>query len=482
MLRRTKIVATIGPATDTYARLEKLLLAGVNVVRLNFSHGQISDHQRRVTMIRKICAEHQLHIAIMGDLQGPKIRIAQFSNNKVQLITGQSFILDTQLAVRSGDKNRVGIDYPQLIDDCAVGDELLLDDGRVTMQVTEKSSTSLTCKVLTGGLLSNNKGINKKGGGLSASALTAKDKRDINSAVELDLDYLAVSFPRSAEDMQTARQLVKEAGGECRLVAKIERAEAVSSDKVLDAIICASDVVMVARGDLGVEIGDAALIAVQKKIISRTRKLNRVVITATQMMESMVDSPLPTRAEVFDVANAVLDGTDAVMLSAETAAGNYPVETVEAMARIIIGAEQDSSTQTSSHRLNRCFLAVDETMAMCAMYAANHMPAIKAIICLTESGNTTLLMSRISSGIPIIALTSHPKTTRRVAMYRGVHAIPFDSGATLNAEVNQRAVSQLLNKQLVVEGDLVIITKGDYVDAQGGTNTLKLIKVSSNIQ
>ena len=346
MLRRTKIVATIGPATDTYARLEKLLLAGVNVVRLNFSHGQISDHQRRVTMIRKICAEHQLHIAIMGDLQGPKIRIAQFSNNKVQLITGQSFILDTQLAVRSGDKNRVGIDYPQLIDDCAVGDELLLDDGRVTMQVTEKSSTSLTCKVLTGGLLSNNKGINKKGGGLSASALTAKDKRDINSAVELDLDYLAVSFPRSAEDMQTARQLVKEAGGECRLVAKIERAEAVSSDKVLDAIICASDVVMVARGDLGVEIGDAALIAVQKKIISRTRKLNRVVITATQMMESMVDSPLPTRAEVFDVANAVLDGTDAVMLSAETAAGNYPVETVEAMARIIIGAEQDSSTQT----------------------------------------------------------------------------------------------------------------------------------------
>jgi len=481
MFRRTKIVATIGPATDTLESLEALLLAGVNVVRLNFSHGKVDHHRKRVAMIREICEKNQLHIAILGDLQGPKIRIARFVDARVNLKAKQRFTLDVKLAESAGDSRQVAIDYPQLIDDCEVGDELLLDDGRITMAVIEKTSSKLHCQVINGGELSDNKGINKKGGGLSAEALTAKDKQDILSAAELELDYLAVSFPRNADDMRSARQLVKQAGADCRLVAKIERAEAVASDKTLDEIIVASDAVMVARGDLGVEIGDAALIAVQKKIISRARKLNRVVITATQMMESMIDSPLPTRAEVFDVANAVLDGTDAVMLSAETAAGRYPVETVKAMVRIIKGAEQERSTQTSSHRLNREFIGVDETMAMCAMYAANHMGSIAAIICLTESGNTTLLMSRISSGIPIIAMTRHPKTTRRVAMYRGVQTLPFDTGTTLNAEVNQRAVAELLKRKFVIEGDLVLITKGDYVDAQGGTNTLKLVKVGSEI-
>ncbi|MCJ8337393.1 MAG: pyruvate kinase [Pseudomonadales bacterium] len=481
-MRRTKIVATIGPATDTLPQLEALLLSGVNVVRLNFSHGHSSDHQRRVEMIRDICHRHQLHIAIMGDLQGPKIRIARFTNTKVTLKSGQQFTLDTTLDNDAGDSEQVGIDYPQLIADCELGDELLLDDGRVTMQVIEKTNTSLVCTVINGGPLSNNKGINKKGGGLSAAALTDKDKQDILIAAQLELDYLAVSFPRNAADMHYARELVTASGANCRLVAKIERAEAVANDQVLDELILASDVVMVARGDLGVEIGDAALIATQKKIISRARKLNRVVITATQMMESMIDSPLPTRAEVFDVANAVLDGTDAVMLSAETAAGSYPVETVQAMDRIILGAEQDRSTRESNHRLNREFEQVDETIAMSAMYAANHMPGVKAIICLTESGNTTLLMSRISSGIPIIAMSRHPQTSRRVAMYRGVQTIPFDTGTALNAEVNQRAVESLVERGFVSAGDFVLITKGDYVDAQGGTNTMKLVKVGGEVR
>jgi len=481
MTRRTKIVATIGPATDQPEVMEQLLLAGVNVVRLNFSHGEPDDHRKRVEMIRQLCQHHQLNISILGDLQGPKIRIARFQQGKAELVAGQQFTLSTEMAKDAGNNTGVAVDYPQLIADCEAGDELLLDDGRITMKVISKDLHTLSCEVLNGGILSNNKGINKKGGGLSAPALTEKDCNDIRTAAELDLDYLAVSFPRCAGDMMQARDLVREAGGRSGLVAKIERAEAVADDETLDALIAASDAVMVARGDLGVEIGDAALIATQKKIIARARKLNRVVITATQMMESMIDNPLPTRAEVFDVANAVLDGTDAVMLSAESAAGQYPVATVEAMVRIINGAELDSSTQTSGHRLYRDFADTDETIAMSAMYAANHMPDIKAVICLTESGKTTLLMSRISSGMPIVALTRHPRTARRVALYRGVQTIHFDTDRIPNAEINERAVELLERRGILNAGDKVLITKGDYINAHGGTNTLKVVTVGQPI-
>jgi len=481
MQRRTKIVATLGPATSSPEAIEQLVLAGVNVVRLNFSHGCAQDHQQRAELVRQLAKKHGRFVAILGDLQGPKIRIARFKQQKIQLQEGQSFILDAALDSDAGDEYRVGIDYKALVSDSQPGDILLLDDGRVELEVKTVQGQEIHCSVRVAGPLSNNKGINRQGGGLSASALTDKDKQDIRTAAELEVDYLAVSFPRSGEDIEYARRLLREAGGEGGLIAKIERAEAVSDTDVLDEIIAASDGVMVARGDLGVEIGDAELIGVQKHIIERARSLNRVVITATQMMESMITSPMPTRAEVFDVANAVLDGTDAVMLSAETAAGDYPVQTVEAMARVILGAEKHPSNHRSKHRINEDFEDVDETIALSAMYAANHLKGVTAIICMTETGATPLLMSRIRSEQPIFAFSRHPHTQRKVAIYRGVKTVPFHSEDIPNEQINQRAVDELLRRGVVQEGDRVIITKGDYINAQGGTNTMKVVRVSQNI-
>lgn len=480
--RRTKIVSTLGPATDNPAVLERLILAGVNVVRLNFSHGAPEDHRRRADLVREFARKHQRFVAVLGDLQGPKIRIARFKEGRISLAVGDQFILDAELERDAGNQERVGIDYKDLPKDCCAGDLLLLDDGRVVLEVEAIEDACIHCRVTVAGTLSNNKGINRQGGGLSAPALTDKDKADIKLAAEIGVDYLAVSFPRCAADIELARDLLHEAGGKAGLVAKIERAETVTDEKVLDDIIRASEAVMVARGDLGVEIGDAQLIAVQKHIISRARCLNTVVITATQMMESMINSPLPTRAEVFDVANAVLDGTDAVMLSAETAAGDFPVQTVEAMARVILGAEQHPQAHTSSHRLNQEFSQIDESIAMSAMYTANHLEGVKAIICMTETGNTPLLMSRISSQLPILAFTPQTDTQARVALYRGVNTIPFDTSTMGHAEINQRAVDALVERGLVVEGDLVIITKGDYVNVHGGTNTLKIVRVGQPIQ
>ncbi|GGC00801.1 pyruvate kinase [Marinobacterium zhoushanense] len=482
MQRRTKIVATLGPATDTPEAIEALVKAGVNVVRLNFSHGSPQDHQRRASLVREFGAKHGRYVAVLGDLQGPKIRIARFAETKVQLTKGQRFDLDAALDKNAGDATCVGIDYEELVSDSNPGDILLLDDGRVELEVVAVEGSRIQCEVLIGGPLSNNKGINRKGGGLSAGALTEKDFADIKTAAEIGVDYLAVSFPRSAADMNQARELLRAAGGKAGLVAKIERAETVQDPKVLDEIILASEAVMVARGDLGVEIGDAELIGVQKHIISRARTLNRLVITATQMMESMITQPMPTRAEVFDVANAVLDGTDAVMLSAETAAGAYPIETVEAMARVIIGAEKHPQAHKSKHRLSESFRHIDESIALSAMYAANHLEGVKAIICMTETGATPLLMSRIRSPQPIFAYSRHPDTQYRVALYRGVKTVPFDTANLPAAEINQLAVDELVRREVVSKGDLVLITKGDYLNAQGGTNTLKIVRVGDQIR
>ena len=383
MKRRTKIVTTLGPATDNYETLEQLILAGANVVRLNFSHGTPEDHKRRADWVREISEKHEKFVAILGDLQGPKIRIAKFKDDKkVQLEEGQGFVLDLSLDKHSGDEKTVGVDYPQLAEDCGPGDVLLLDDGRVRLEVLKVEDNKVFTTVILAGPLSNNKGINKLGGGLSAPALTDKDKNDIVTASEIGVDYVAVSFPRSPDDMHQARQLLTAAGSTAELIAKIERAETVLDHDLLDEIILASDGVMVARGDLGVEIGDPELIGVQKHIISRSRTLDRTVITATQMMESMITNPFPTRAEVFDVANAVLDGTDAVMCSAETAAGSFPIETVKVMNDVCIGAEKVRAAQTSKHRLNEQFKRTDEAIAMSVMYAANHLKGVKAIICL----------------------------------------------------------------------------------------------------
>ncbi|MDH3899937.1 MAG: pyruvate kinase, partial [Gammaproteobacteria bacterium] len=413
MPRRTKIVATLGPATDEPHVLDNMIKAGMDVVRVNFSHGEPDDHIKRAEHARNRSRAFGHQVGVIADLQGPKIRINRFRDGKILLNKDDHFILDANLDVDAGTQERVGLTYQNLPDDVTRGDTLLLDDGQLVLWVEDVSGSEVQCRVVVGGELSNNKGINRHGGGLSASAITAKDRSDIEVAAKMDADYVAVSFPRTADDINLARELLQQAGGHGGIVAKIERAEALDA---LEEIIEAADVVMIARGDLGVEIGDAELPAVQKRIIKIARSLDRVVITATQMMQSMIENPIPTRAEVFDVANAVIDGTDAVMLSAETATGKYPAKVIEAMDRICAGAERQRSTLASERRTHIRFRRADEAIAKATMYTANSL-GVKAIAALTESGATPLWMSRISSGIPIYAMTRHVETRRKVTLY-----------------------------------------------------------------
>lgn len=479
MLRRTKIIATLGPATDEPGVMEGLFRAGVDVVRLNFSHGDAATHTARANTVRELTRKTNRHVGVLVDLQGPKIRIARFKNTKVFLKDGQDFALDINLGQNDGDETQVGITYEPLAHDVKPGNMLLLDDGRVVMEVVNVANGRVNCKVVVGGDLSNNKGINLQGGGLSAAALTEQDKEHIKIAAQIGADYLAVSFPRTADDINEARRLLQEAGSDAGIVAKIERAEALH-DGVIESIIEASDAIMVARGDLGVEIGDANLPAAQKSLITLARGMNRAVITATQMMESMIYNPIPTRAEVFDVANAVLDGTDAIMLSAETASGKFPVKAVEAMDRVCMETEKQRSVRRSSHRVDMQFKRTDEAIAMSAMYMANHTP-IKAIAALTESGSTPLWMSRISSGIPIFAFTSHAKTCGKVTLYRGVFPVLFKHDSPDHVAVNRAIIDKLKRRKQVEKGDRVIITKGDLTGVPGGTNALKVVCVGEGL-
>lgn len=472
-LRRTKIVVTLGPSLDDPLMLERVILAGAVVFRANFSHGDIHTHEKRIQLVRKIAAEHQRIVAILVDLQGPKIRIGRFKNKKIKLEEGQSFILDTKLPDDAGDEQSVSLDYKNLPNDVQENDTLLLDDGRLVLNVLKVEPTKIYCRVAVGGELSNNKGINRLGGGLSAAALTDKDRTDIKEAVRLQADYIAVSFPRHADDIKEARILLKAAGGQPGIIAKIERAEAVSN---LDHIIQASDAVMIARGDLGVEIGDAELPAVQKKIIKIARVFHKPVITATQMLETMIQNTIPTRAEVSDVANAVLDGTDAVMLSGETAVGKYPDKAVAAMDRICLHAEKHASIRTMRNNKDHTFKYVDEAIAMATMYTANHLD-IKAIIALTESGTTPLLMSRVNSHIPIYGLSRIEMTLRRMTLYRGVYPILFDATHIDRRILNQAATMELQKLKILEQNDLVIITKGDLIGIHGRTNSLKILTV-----
>ncbi|MFB9216854.1 pyruvate kinase [Vibrio sinaloensis] len=473
--RRTKIVSTLGPSTDKPGMLEAILEAGVNVVRMNFSHGSADDHRQRATRVRNIAAKLGTHVAILGDLQGPKIRVSTFAEGKIHLNVGDNFTLDSELKPGEGNQDSVGLDYKALPQDVSTGDILLLDDGRVQLKVMGVTETQVRTKVVIGGTLSNNKGINKKGGGLSADALTEKDKNDIKLAAEIKVDFLAVSFPRNGEDMKYARRLARDAGLQARLVAKVERAETVECEENIDDIIRASDAVMVARGDLGVEIGDPELVGVQKQLIRRARSLNRTVITATQMMESMMENPMPTRAEVMDVANAVLDGTDAVMLSGETAAGKYPLETVRSMAEVCLGAEKMADINRSSYRMEEVFESSEETISMSTMFAANHMRGIKGIVTLTESGRTALMTSRLSSGLPIFALSRNESTLNLTALYRGVFPVYFDSKGDTGLETAQSAVDTLKKRGLLDDGDIVIITQGDVMDVVGSTNCMRIL-------
>jgi len=474
MLRRTKIVATLGPASDDPETLGRMIEAGMTVARLNFSHGGADEHRRRAAALREAAESTGRDVGLLGDLQGPKIRVRRFANHSVALADGDPFFLDSTLGMMDGNEEGVGVALETLHEDLKADDILLLNDGMITLKVDSIDGTRIHTTVVNGGILSDHKGINLKGGGLSAAALTDIDKDNIKLAAELNADFLAVSFVRSAADVLEARRLFEEAGGEGLIVAKIERVEAVED---IDSIIDASDVIMVARGDLGVEIGYAELTGIQKKLIRMTRKAHKIVITATQMMESMIQNPIPTRAEVSDVANAVMDGTDAAMLSGETAVGQYPVEAISAMAEVCVGAEKyPLSTGRTTHRLNDRFELVDEAIAMATMYTANHM-SVKAIIALTESGSTARWMSRIRSDIPIYAFTPHKATSRRVALYRGVYPVSFAINLENPRRLYQDIFNTLLYYELVDVDDLVIFTKGDLDNVSGNTNAMKVLKV-----
>jgi pyruvate kinase len=473
MPRATRIVATLGPAVSDPAVLRRMLAAGVDVVRLNFSHGQASDHVERARIVRETAQALGREVAIIADLQGPKIRIGKFADGRVDLLAGTRFVLDANCEL--GTVERVGLDYKELVGDVAPGSVLLLDDGLIKLVVKSIQGREIVTEVAVGGVLSNNKGINRQGGGLTAPALTAKDMEDIKTAANLAADYIAVSFPKNKEDMYMARQLLRAAGGHAQLIAKIERAEAITA---LDEIIDASDGIMVARGDLAVEVGTATVPGLQKRMLKQARENNKVTITATQMMESMIHNPVPTRAEVSDVANAVLDGTDAVMLSAETAAGRYPVETVETMAQICTEAEKSVAVELDRDFMDRRFTRIDQSIAMATLFTAFHLNA-RAIASLTDSGSTALWMSRHNCGCPIFALTPRIATQRRLALYRNVRAFYLEQ-STDRDEVLQAAEDLLLAKGEVQRGDLVVLTIGEPMGKPGGTNTMKIVRVGEH--
>ena len=472
--RSTKIVATLGPASSDAAVLERMFLAGVDVVRLNFSHGTAADHIKRAELVRETCRKVGRAVGIMADLQGPKIRVGKFKDGKIVLKTGDPFVLDANVV--TGDAQRVGLDYKELPRDVKAGDVLLLDDGKLVLDVVNVQGSEIQTVTRHGGVLSNNKGINRQGGGLTAPALTPKDIDDIRTAAEMKVDYLAVSFPKSGADMYMARELLRAAGGHAMLIAKIERAEAIPA---LEDIMHACDGIMVARGDLAVEVGDATVPALQKRMIRLARELNKITITATQMMESMISSPVPTRAEVSDVANAVLDGTDAVMLSAESASGQYPVETIAAMNRICIEAEKSQPVTLENEFLNRVFTRVDQSIAMAALFTAYHLK-VKAIASLTESGSTALWMSRLNCGVPIYALTAQTFTRYRCTLFRDVYPLMVKYVGHDREELLAEAEAVLVANGAVKPGDLIVLTIGEPIGKSGGTNTMKIVKVGEH--
>ena len=477
-MRRTKIVATLGPATDRPGMLARLVAAGLDAARLNYSHGSAVDHAARARAVREAAMAAGREIGLIADLQGPKIRLECFCNGTVELTEGARFLIDAEWPSAAGTVERVGVSYSALPGDVRAGDTLLVDDGRIVLGVERITGQVIETTVITGGPLSDHKGINRQGGGLSAPALTPKDRDDLVHALNHGADYIAVSFPRTAEDIESARALIHAAGGRAGIIAKIERAEALDH---AEEIIAAADCIMIARGDLGVEIGDARLPPAQKRLVRLARAQHRSVITATQMMESMIEHPLPTRAEVFDVANAVLDGTDAVMLSGETSVGAYPDRAVAAMSRICMGAEHEWSDPASSILPDAAFERVDEAIAISAIYCGNRI-GVKAIAALTESGTTTLWMSRMNTAIPIFALSRHAETLRKVTLFRDVYPVRFDVTGMPYAEVTHEVLMLLKARGAVTDGDRVIITKGDLHGYSGGTNGMKIVTVGDFVE
>ncbi len=469
----TKIVATLGPASSSKKELTEMIRSGVSIVRLNFSHGTHAEHLKRIELTRECAKACNRVVGILADLQGPKIRISSFKNGHVLLEVGAEFVLDADMDKNAGTAHAVSIDYTNLPNDVEPGDTLVLDDGRIILEINKIKEAKIFTTIRVGGTLSNHKGINKLGGGLSAKALTAKDLEDMRFAVEHNADYVAISFPRSAADIEEARDHLESMGGHAGIIAKIERAEAVTN---IEEITRASDGTMVARGDLAVEIGDANVPVIQKKMILLARKFNKPVITATQMMESMISNTIPTRAEVSDVANAVLDITDAVMLSAETAVGDHPSLVIKTVARTCLAAEEMPETQLSQHRIECQFDRVDEAIAMASMYTANHMD-ITAVICLSESGSTPLWMSRIRTGIPIYGMSRSEVALGKMALYRGVFPLVFNVTDYNRDTINQAAVTKLQEQLHLPNGTNLILTKGDYLGIGGGSNAMKILTI-----
>jgi pyruvate kinase len=451
-----------------------MFAAGVDVVRINFSHIGGEDALALVAKVRQASQAIGRHVGILMDLQGPKIRIGAFKNRQIELKTGDTFILDA--ACQEGDETKVGIDYADLPKDVAPGDTLLLDDGRIVLKVNEVAGTAIYTEVMEGGTLSSHKGINKKGGGLSAGALTEKDKENIKIAAQAKADFLGVSFVKNGEDLKEVSRLLHAAKGHALLVAKIERTEAVNA---LDEIMKACDCLMVARGDLGVEIGFASVPAIQKRIIRESLKNKKIVITATQMMESMITENIPTRAEVSDVANAVLDGTDAVMLSAETAVGRHPITVVQTMAQICIQAEEEANKLLPPTGDDLFVTNTEDAIATSAQFTSRHLP-VKAIAALTLSGKTPFLMTRLPPLVPIYALTPSERTCCRMSLVRGVYPIKFSHSPRDSDVLLHRAEEQLLDQGALVRGDLMIITIGEPIGIAGHTNTMKIIQVGAH--
>jgi pyruvate kinase len=473
--RRTRILATLGPATDPPGMLDALLRAGVDVVRLNFSHGDPSAQVARAQAVREAAGRVGVEVGILADLPGPKLRIERFAAGKVQLRAGERFDLVASVDAPPGDERQVGVSYLGLPRDVRAGDTLLLDDGMMQLRVEHVEGERIATTVLNDGALSDRKGLNRLGGGLSLGALTDRDRELIGVAAQIGADFIAVSFCRNAADMEEARAIARSHGCDAAMCAKIERTEAIEN---LAEIIDASDTVMVARGDLGVEIGDAELPGLQKKIIRESLARSKVVITATQMLQSMVESPMPTRAEVLDVANAVIDGTDAVMLSQETAAGGYPLKAVEAMARICVGAEKQFEMDTDFEEAQRNLQRADQAIAMAAMFLSDHI-GVRAIVAMTESGGTARYLSRYRSNVPIYGLSRHPGARRRMTLMRDVVPVAFDSRGLATREAAREALRALHGAGLLAEGDRVVFTSGDHMEHHGATNTLRLLQVGA---
>ena len=471
--RRTKIIATLGPATDDEAVMTELLKAGADAVRVNFSHGEAEEHIRRVKMVRDISKQMHYYVGVIGDLQGPKIRLQRFANGQVKLKQGQTFVLDANLGQNDGNEKGVGLTYPDLYKDIKANDVLMLDDGRVVLKVISSDQSGIVTTVEQGDMLSSSKGVNRRGGGLSAPSITAKDYQDVKLAAEIGIDYLAVSFPRNAEDIKHAKGLLRDIGSKAGVIAKIERAEALNA---MGEIMEVSDGIMIARGDLSLEIGDAILTAVQKRLIKQARQRDKIAITATEMMQSMIESPVPTRAEISDVANAVLDGTDAVMLSGETAIGKHPALAISAMSRICRGAEEGENIADEKSMPMIFTKRTDRAIAAAAVYTGDNL-GVSAIAALTESGSTALWMSRADSFIPIYALTEHVETRRKVTLYRGVYPGEFNTSGKSHRQTNISAIEVIKKYRGVKDGDLVIITKGDLMGVHGSTNAMKVVKV-----